>query len=186
MRRLLATTIAAAAMAAAGCGDDSPDTAQTTQDQAEQTAQQTPAAAERDSNEIATATQKLADQISQAARELADDPDVNLDERLNSAEQRGNELSKQAQTNLDANEPELATALREANERLAAAAADLRDADSADDVKQVLEAQLTPAAERLAKAAGADQISGADAQRQLEQARDKLEKLRDELPNPDG
>lgn len=185
MRRLLATTIAAAAFAAAGCGDDTPDTAQNAQDQAAQTAQPTPAA-ERDSNAIATETQKLADQISQAARELADDPDANLEERLNSAEQRGNELSQQAQSELDASEPELATALRGANERLADAAADLRDADNADDVRQVLDAQLGPAVKRLAKAAGGDQISGADAQRQLEQARDQLEQLRDDLPKLGG
>ena len=185
MRRLIAITIAAAGLAAAGCGDDTSSTAQEARDQVEKAADQGGQAATQTGIEgLAAETQKLADRIAQAARELAKNPDANVDERLNSAEQRAKQLAEQARMRSDEQRPELTAALRAANERLASAAAGLREAQSADDVAQVVERQLGPAGDRLADAAGqADKLAGGDTERQLEQARDRIKQLREELPD---
>ena len=185
MRRMVITTIAAAALAAAGCGSD---TAQNATDAGRKAADQGRQAAQNVTAEgLAASTEKLADQVAQAARKLAKSPDADVDAQLSRSEQRANELSRQAQGNLKTVQPQLAAALRQANERLAATASALREADSAADVRNVLQEQLTPVADQLSRAAEhAQQAAGGDTQRQLDKARDQIQKLSDELPSIAG
>jgi hypothetical protein len=172
MRRLLAITIATAALIATGCGDDTSGVAQDAQDQAGEAVEQAGA------DDLATATRELAEQLAKAASDLAENPDANVDDELKSAQDRADELAEQSQNELDATEPDLATALQEANERIAEAAAQLRDVDNAEDVRKVLDQDLGTASERLADA---KRLTGVDASGQLEQARDRLDQLRDDL-----
>jgi hypothetical protein len=187
MRRLIAIPIAAAALAV-GCGsEDAPDTAAQAGQQAEQTADQTDGqttqTTDRASAEgIAAATQQLANELAAAARELARNPDADVDTRLRDAEEQANTLSERTKDSFDEHQPKLSSALQDANRRLARAAANLQDADSVEDVQKVLERELGVAGDRLSDAAAdAKELAGGDAQRQLEQARDQLERLRDEL-----
>lgn len=145
-----------------------------------------PDANQADVEGLATATQKLADEIAAAARELADNPQADVDERLQDAEGQANALSEQAQDSLDEQQPELSSALQDANQRLARAAVDLRDTDSVDDVRSVLERDLGPAGARPSDAAAeAQKLAGPDTQLQLEQAH-QIEQLRDQMSGLGG
>ena len=179
MRRFLATTAAAAALVAAGCGEDN---ARDAQGQPEKTADATQTATKQiDVKGLAAETDKLANQVAAAARELAKDPGADVDSQLESARQRADELSAQAQDQAG-DQPKLTSALREANERLAAAASDLRDAKDAGDVRAVLEQQLGPVAARLGDAFDeAEQSTGKDTRQQLQRARDTIDDLRDDI-----
>jgi hypothetical protein len=101
---------------------------------------------------------------------------------LRDAEQRAGQLSDQAQRAADTN---LSGDLEQANDRLADAAAKLRAAEDADDVRAALEDDLGPAVDRLTDAAGT-LMKDDDARRQIEQARDRLSELRDQLPELAG
>ena len=144
MRRLLTTMTAAAALAIAACGEDeAADTARDTGQQAEQAAQQAAEATGADG--LAAETQRLAEEIARAARELAENPEVDADQRLETAEKEANGLAEKAENELQESDPDLARALKDANERLAAGAADLREAQSTEDVGRVLEEELSQA-----------------------------------------
>lgn len=180
MRPTLAITIVAAALGVAACGDDNSDTAQDVPDRAEQVVEQGREATERvGAEDLVAETQRLADQVAQAARELAADPDADLDGRLGDVEQRANDLADQAKSETSGQEPELASALGEVNERLSAAAAELRSAENSADVREVLERELNPAADGISKAAG--ELSDKDVARELEQARDEIDGLSEDL-----
>lgn len=177
MRRFIAISVTAAALVTAGCGgDDSADTADTAPAPAGQTQQ---AADAPSADDLATATDRLADQIAGYARLLSEDPQTDVDQRLKDAEQRANQLSDQAQDQLQDSQPDAAKALRDVNDRLANAASELRDADSAEDVRNTLRGQLGPAVDDLTDAAGT--VDGADTRRQLERTRDQLQKLGDAI-----
>ena len=182
MTRLLTTIAATAALALAGCGED--EAADTTQ---EPQPRSTPAVQQATPQELAAQTERLAEELARSARELAEDPGSDTDQRLDAAEQRANELAEQARGELQTAEPDLASALGEANARLAAAAAKLREADGVDDVGRVLEQELDVAVDRLSEAADQSQgATGADTERPLEQAREELQRLRDEVPELAG
>ena len=125
-----------------------------------------------------------ADQVQGETRQAADSQPPR--EQLREAQRRVDELSEQAEKQADGKDPELAAALRDVNQRLSDAAAGLRDADDAADVREVLEQQIGPASDRLSSALDAQQQGNPDTRRQLEQARDKLEHLRDDLPDLGG
>ena len=174
MRRTIAITIAAASLVVAGCGGSDEPTPPASTPEAAQTAP-TQADQPGDLTELASATEKLAEQIADSARTLAADPEADVDGRLADSEERARELSEQAQGEVDARSPDLAPALREANDRLAAAAAELRNVDTPEDLQKAFEEQLNPAIEQLTDAAGT--VDGDEAGRQLERARDQLEEL---------
>jgi hypothetical protein len=182
MTRSLTTIAAIAALALAGCGEDeAADTAQEPQPRS------TPAVQQTTPEELAAQTQRLAEELARSARQLAEDPDSGTDERLQAAEQRASTLAEQARGALQTSAPDFASALGEANERLAAAAAKLRDAQDADEVGRVLEQDLNVAVDRLSEAADqAPDATGADAGRSLEQAREELRRLSDEVPELAG
>jgi hypothetical protein len=176
MRRLLIITIVAGALAAAGCGSDASNAAEQAQDQAGKAAQQAGA------QELAAATKDLTGQIARAARELADNPDADVDAQLQQAQQRANDLADRAQNDVAKDQPDLASALRRANTRLADAASALREADNADQVHQVLSDQIGPVSSRLSDAIGAaENVTGKDTDKQLQKARDQIDQLRDLL-----
>ncbi len=180
MRTFLAITGAAAALAAAGCGGDAArdDPAQPTQtaDQASTPAEQGVVGG------LAAETDKLAEQIAKAVEELAQDPSADVDGQLESAQQRADELSQQAEETAGDQQPEVTAALREANKRIAAAAAELRGVTDAADVRAVLERQLGPISDQLGDAFDeAEQSTGTDTRQQVQKARDTINSLRDEI-----
>jgi hypothetical protein len=181
MRRLLITTIVAGALAAAGCGSDASNTAEKAQDQAGKAQDQAGKAAQQaGAQDLAAATKDLAGQIAQAARELADNPNADVDADLQQAQERANDLADRAQNEVSQDQPDLASALRRADMRLADAASALREADNADEVQQVLSDQIGPVSSRLSDAIGAaEKVTGKDTDKQLQKARDQIDQLRD-------
>jgi hypothetical protein len=121
MRRILAITIAAGALAVAGCGGDS-DTAD--RDEPAQTA--TPSAT------ASPGAEDLAAEGLRFAEELANDPDVDLGALLDDAGARAQELIELART-------DPAAALREANEWLAGS-----DAETARELLERLRDVINP------------------------------------------
>jgi chromosome segregation ATPase len=166
-----------AVIAAAGCGED---TAQNAQTQAQQAAQ---------GIDLSTAireTRDIASEVTKSAQELAQDPSADVDERLADAETRANDLGDQLES-ASQDDAEVRSALSQANKRLATVAEDLQDASTQQDVAEAARSGLNEVDAQLRDAAS--QITGAyadAARKQLEDARRAADDLLDQLPSSGG
>lgn len=187
-------------LVAAGCGgdDDDGDAADTTTTPTTVAATPTPTTgagtgtstsaggtAAADPATLTTQTLAVVGGVIETSRALAEDPG-SADERLRQLRIQALALQGLAGQALD-DQPELQDALTSANEQLAEAASQLQDAGNSEEVQQVIDDQVAPAADSVRKAA-AEQLDTLpdDVQDNLDQAREQLQELQRELPSLGG
>ena len=177
LRQIAAILISTGAVvAAAGCGQD---TAQNAQTQAQQ------AAKGIDLSAAVRETRDIASEVTQSAQALSQNPSADVDPRLSDAETRATKLADQLQSSQG--DSEVRSSLRQANQRLAQVATQLRDASTQQDVAQTARSGLNEVDAQLRDAGSKITGSNADeARRQLEEVRTAADDLLQQLPASGG
>ena len=176
LRQIAAVLISTGAVvAAAGCGQDAAQNAQT---QAQQAAQGI------DLSTAVRETRDIAGEVTQSAETLAQNPSADVDQRLADAETRANQLADQLQS-APQGDTSASSALRQANQRLANVADQLQNASTQQDVARAARAGLGDVDAQVRDAAS--QLTGAnadDARKQLDEVRTAADELLQQLPDP--
>lgn len=183
MSRIFPIVAVVAALGFAACGDES-DVADV-QTQAEQAVEEGREAVEQlDASTVIRETQSLVDDVVGSARRLAEDPQADVGSELSDAEQQARDLAERTRTAIDEQTLDVPPEIADANERLADAAAQLQDIGTAEEARAVIEGELSQVGDQLRDASAPELPS--DARQQLDEAREELERLGEQVPELGG
>ena len=182
-RHRIATLAVVGALGLGGCGDEASESVDDVRTQAEEAVEQGREAVEGSgATDVVRETRDLIDDVGRNAEQLAQDPDADVDQELADAEERARQLADRAERELEGRDEQLGQELGAVNERLADTAADLQEVADPQDVRRIVEEDLSQVSDQLRSAVEGEIPD--DVRRQLEQARDRVDELQRELPSP--